>query len=246
MMESSSLIKRSFATIVVATVNILYPACACNSYDVESDDPINTGDSHRENGDYSASISAYRQALHKDTLDYVVWGRLAQAYSAQGNLSAADIYLKKSVAGFMSVGQRALDSGNDSLALKYYQDLLKLDPSNSMAHVFIGDIYSRSGDDDNAIGSYLRATKLDPFNYNTWVNLADIYTRRGETVGAIEAYNKAIGLNINSYRSYMGLGSIYLEQKEFPLAQTNFKTALLIKPDLGNALSALEYITSLQ
>ena len=246
MMASSSLIKRSFVTIVVAIVSILYPACACNYYDVESDDPINIGDAYFENGEYDASISAYRLALHKDTLDYVVWGRLAKAYASKGKLSASNTYLKKSVAGFLSVGQRALDTGNDSLAFKYYQNLLDVDPSNSMAHVFIGHIYSRSGEDRSAIASYLRATKLDSFDYNTWVYLAAAYTKLRETGGAIEAYNKAISLNINSYLSYMGLGSIYLAQKKFSLAKSNFNTALLIKPDLGNALSALEYISSLK
>ena len=246
MMASSSLIKRSFVTIVIATVNILYPACACNHYNVDSDDPIKIGDSYWENGEYDASISAYRLALHKDTLDYVVWGRLAKAYASQGKTSAANTYLRKSVAGFLSVGQRALDSGNDSLAFKYYQNLLEIDSSNSMAHVFLGHIYSRSGEDGSAIASYLKATKLDSFNYNTWVYLADAYTKRLETAAAIEAYNKAISLNINSYRSYMGLGSIYLAQKEFSLAKSNFDTALLIKPDLGNAQSALEYISSLK
>tara|TARA_B100001250_G_scaffold368699_1_gene351561 strand:+ start:2306 stop:3046 length:741 start_codon:yes stop_codon:yes gene_type:complete len=246
MMASSSLTKRSFGTIVVTTLAILYLACACNNHNVESDDPINIGDAHWENGEYDASISAYRLALHKDTLDHVVWGRLAKAYASQGNRSAANTYLRKSVAGFLKNGQRALDSGNDSLAFKYYQNLLEIDPSNSMAHVFIGQIYSRSGEDGSAIASYLRATKLDSFNYNTWVYLAAAYLKRRETLGAIGAYNKAISLNINSYRSYMGLGSIYLAQKEFSLAKSNFKTALSIKPDLGNAVSALEYISSLK
>jgi len=246
MMASRSSIKHSFVYVFISIIKVLYLANGCGYGDSEYDKPIVIGDKHLAKGKYNAAISAYRLALHKDTLDYVIWARLAKVYSAQGNIGAATTYLRKSAAGFLGAGQNAMDSGNDSLAFVHYSNLLDLDPSNSMAHIFLGDIHNRSGDKRNAISCYLKATKLDSLNYNTWVRLGNVYRQSKDTKRAVDAYKKAIRFNINSHPSYMGLGSIYLARQEFNLAEDYFNTALLVKPDLAEARSALEYINSLK
>ena len=181
-------------------------------------------------------------ALHQDSLNFIIWGRLAKAYAAQGNKNAADVYLKKSTSGFLRAGQDAIDAGNDSLARTYYSNLLSIDPLNPMAYIFLGDIYHRSGNTSKALSSYLAAVKIDSANHNTWFRLGEVYRTSMNNILAANAYQNALKININSYLSYMALGSIYLADHKLVLAKNSYQKALLVKPDLVSAQSALEYI----
>ena len=242
MMVSRSLIKLSSIGYFPIIAKICFFTYGCGIEDSDIKKPLAIGDEYFKKEQFGKAVGAYRLALHKDSLNYVIWGRLAKAYSAQGNKNAADVYLKKSTSGFLRAGQDAIDSGSDSLAQTYYSNLLELDPLNPMAYVFLGDIYYRSGDTSKALSSYLSAVKIDSTNYNTWFRLGEVYRKSMNNISAANAYKKAIQININSYLSYMALGSIYLADNKLVLAKNSYQKALLVKPDLVSAQSALEYI----
>jgi Tfp pilus assembly protein PilF len=241
-MVSRSSTKRSSKRYLITLAKIFCVTYGCGFEDSNLLEPIALGDEHLKKEQFRQAIGAYRLALHKDSLDFVVWGRLAKAYSAQGNKNAADVYLKKSTSGFLRAGQDAMDSGSDSLALIHYSNLLDIDPFNSMAYVFSGDIYHRSGNLSKALNSYLAAIKIDSVNHNSWFRLGEVHRKSQNNILAVNAYKKAIKININSFRSYMALGSIYLASQKLVLAENSYQKALLIKPNLISARSALEYI----
>ena len=245
-MASRLLNKRRSSILLLAALvfqNII--ACSSSIDEVTPLHHVEYGDEFLARGDYNSAISAYRTALHSDSLDYVIWGKLSQAYAGKGLEAAASTYLRKSVAGFQTAGLAALKSGNDSLALIHYNNLLRVDPLNPNAYLFIGDIHRRAGDVEESVKSYLRATQIDSSNHNFWIKLADAYLLIDNSDAAIQAFLKASKININSYLSYLGLGSIYLAKKDFAVAKQYYKKALFVKPDLQKARSALDYLNSL-
>ena len=247
MMVSRLSTKSRISTLLLATLVFQSVVTCSGSVDeVTQFNQVDFGDKFLAQGDYNSAISAYRMGLHSDSLNYVIWGKLSQAYAGKGLKTAAKKYLQKSVAGFQTAGLAAINRGNDSLAFRHYSNLLRFDPLNPNAYLFVGDIHRRAGDAEESVKSYLRATEIDSSNHNFWVKLANGYLLLNDTNGAIQAFQKASKININSYLSYLGLGSIYLAQKKFAIAKQYYQKALFIKPDLQQARSALDYLNSLK
>ena len=91
--------------------------------------------------------------------------------------------------------------GHHAKALQDYNKAIELDPIDSLAYNYRGNLYNSTGQSDKALLDYNKAIELDP-NLFTTHNLKDAEK-------ALSDYNKAIELNPNDSLAYNKRGHVY-------------------------------------
>ena len=113
---------------------------------------------------------------------------------------------------------RNFDWKND---LTLWTKVLKAYPQSSVAHFFLGKEYARLGDEDKTIFSYQKALENVP-QENTLAMTGDPAMIHNE------------------------IGAFYLREKNYPLAESEFKKALAVNPDFFPAINNLGIIYASQ
>ncbi len=83
------------------------------------------------------------------------------------------------------------DLGNFSEARRWYEEALRLDPSEADTHVALGALAMQSGVADEAIVDFGRALAFDPRNVRAMRFLDSLYRSRGDEATAAEWRGKA-------------------------------------------------------
>ena len=132
-------------------------------------------------------------------------------------------------------GFNAIESGNYSVGIKYFDEYLKKNPRDAVAYNNRGVAYNKLKKYDKAISDYTKAISIDP-------NYADAYHNRGNSYyhlkkyeDAIYNYTKAININPNLALSYKSRGNCYYFLKKYDKAISDHTSAISIKPDYANA-----------
>jgi tetratricopeptide (TPR) repeat protein len=88
-----------------------------------------------------------------------------------------------------------LQMNQPEVALPLLQKVVKLDPSQSLAHLDLGIIYSDSGKNDDAMRELTLAAKLKPNEVNVHWRLGRLYRTLGKKDDAKIEFDKASSLN---------------------------------------------------
>jgi len=136
-------------------------------------------------------------------------------------------------------------SADCSNAINYFNKALEINPKNTTALNNIALCYMKLNQLEEAKKALNKAKRADA-NFNlTYINLAKLEALKGmfykkDTSKQRERYlKKALEVNPNSKYAYLELGNYYLENKEFNLANKNFKNAVLIDGNFYEALMGL-------
>lgn len=138
-------------------------------------------------------------------------------------------------------GQLALDSQDYDTALAELRKAIQVDPSLSVAHAAIGDVYRKQGHYDDAAQAYQQAIVTNPYAFRPHYNLGMVYQSMGEMardaqeaadrIGkAIEAYLAALSLEPKDLDANMNLSACYFDQGEYDQAEKYAKVAIDIAP----------------
>src|SRR5262247_2838564 len=128
--------------------------------------------------------------------------------------------------------------GDQEAALADYSEIIKLDPSNAIAHFNRGNVRDRLGQQELAIQDYTAAIRLDPSDPDVFNNRGQVYDSRGEFDLAIADYSEAITLDATSSRPYYNRGLSYFSKGEFSAAMADFDRAIGLQPADADALVA--------
>ena len=132
-------------------------------------------------------------------------------------------------------------SGQLEEAIELYQKSIDVYPT-AEAHTFLGWTYSFQGRLDDAIAECKKAIEVDP-------DFGNPYNDIGVYLIELEQYDDAIpwlkkAIEAKRYQSYhyahYNLGRVYRVQGLMHWAQEEFEKAILIAPDYGLALDALQ------
>ena len=205
-----------------------------------SEEFVQQGDRQIRSGDLLAAIGSYRMALHRDSLNPVIIGRLSRAYEIRGQTLPASKYARWTANLFYEKGGTALHAGDQSAALSAFEQTLEYFPEHPLALNRMGEIHLARGEKDRALELFGRSAEANPQFAETYIKLGDLHLSIGALDKAKQAFGKAIEVNINASQAYLGLGQIFLQEEDWAAAADSFKKALLVRPDSPSAQAGLD------
>ena len=119
-------------------------------------------------------------------------------------------------AGYLA--RHALLTGKPGDAIKYYEDLLAVDPNNAEAYNQIGYYWGYRGEYDKAIENLKKYQFISPDNANPFDSLGENQAYSGRYNEAIENLNRALAIKPDFQPAYMHLGVAYEGMGEYAKA----------------------------
>lgn len=138
-------------------------------------------------------------------------------------------------AGLVSEGLRAQLAGDDLTAESTYQQAIKLDPNNAVAHYDLGTVYDKQGKTSEAVAQYTAAVIVDPSFPDAMFNLA-VDTAGSDPLGAEAFYLKVIAVQPGFAAAWLNVGFILHGQGKLAEANADWAKAVTLEPSLASRL----------
>ncbi len=204
----------------------------------ELNEAFNTGVEAQTAKNYDVAITNYEKAATLDATQHVVFGRLADSYSA----------LAKTKAG--PERDQILEKANGA-----YIKAIELKPDAPEYHINYAITLANEKKIPEAQAELTKAIAIDPTQAGKcYFNLGAVLTNTGQTDAALEAFKKAIEADPNYADAYYQYGITLMAKVTIgpdgkmiaaPGTAEAFNKYLQLAPDGANAATAKEMITSL-
>ena len=129
--------------------------------------------------------------------------------------------------------------GELTSARQSYQRVLAREPTSRQALLHLGMIEAKLGNQAAAVSHYLALIQQEPDFMNAYVQLANLH----ESVGDLEAAGQALTMGIRHEPTwapgYLWRGKIYQKQEKSDMAETDFRRAIQLAPDVPFPREAL-------
>lgn len=176
-----------------------------------------------------------------------VYAQLGMVSAKRGNNAEAIDFFQKAIAAgyetpdlYVWLANTYRNQGDFDLAMKAYEDKLRLDGNRVEAHTFFGIHYALQGDNESAREEFRTALELDPDFLPARRNLV-------VTLFALEKYEKAMARGkaiLNShpdeFRIHYVIGEILLQWGKPNEAKKYFSRALQLAPNFKEAQDGLK------
>jgi tetratricopeptide (TPR) repeat protein len=178
--------------------------------------------------------------------------RIVQMASGAGKTLAERETIRKSEAlteatQAYSNGLRYLWAGNCDMALPYFVEAAKKNPTHSGAFFQIGYCLARMGKNLEALGAYRKARDLRPKDPAVYNNLCEVLGKLGRYGEAGKACRQALKIAPGLAEAHNNLAWVYHRQGRYAEAVESSKQAIRLQPDfaeahynLGNGYSGLK------
>jgi len=123
-------------------------------------------------------------------------------------------------------------------AIRYYSDVIAMDPNYSEYYNERGSIFLRLGRLEQARADYLKAIDLSPPYFEVFTNLGQCYRRMGATVDAIDAYSRALDLEPDQLLALLGRAKAHEDCGHTDLAIADYTAALARDPAQWEAIAS--------
>ena len=143
-------------------------------------------------------------------------------------------------------GDENYKSKNYDVAIRSYQDALKLNPSDEVTLLKIGNVYKLKNDNKNAISFYKKSIIVNPNYADGWFNLGLVYANEKNNNKAKESFHRVISLNPNYGYAYYALGLAYEQDGNKKEALNNYKIFLTHNKDEATAKAVQAKISNLE
>ena len=127
-------------------------------------------------------------------------------------------------------------------AKQLYQRVLTIAPNSRQALLHLGMIETKLGNQTTAVSHYLALIQHEPDFMDTYVQLANLHERAGDLKAAEHALTMGIQHEPTWAPGYLWRGKIYEKQEKSGMAETDFRRAIQLAPDVPfpkEALAAL-------
>jgi len=167
---------------------------------------------------------------------------LAGCATSSGNgFSTRKVNDKDAARIHTELGQQYMQHGDLKQALDKLKLALKFDDRYTPAQTVIATIYARIGENGKAEEHYRRAVELMPKNGDTNNNLGVFLCRIGKVDQALPYFETAVRDPFYNTKdiALSNAGRCLLKKNDYPAAEKDYRRALAINPDNGNALFQL-------
>lgn len=129
--------------------------------------------------------------------------------------------------------------GELTAAKQTYQRVLTIEPTSRQALLHLGMIEIGLGNPTNAEAHYLTLIKHEPDFMDTYVQLANLHERAGDLAAAERVLTMGIEHEPTWAPGYLWRGKIYQKQGASGMAETDFRHAIQLAPDVPFPKEAL-------
>jgi tetratricopeptide (TPR) repeat protein/tRNA A-37 threonylcarbamoyl transferase component Bud32 len=198
----------------------------------------------REGAYYKAS-GLLKQATAKDDLFALAHARLAEAWIEMDFLDSAkdeQLIVNKLAPDFNLYHREDalyLDAVNSTIihdnerVIRDYQEIVKLNPQQSQAHLDLGRAYERNNQTPKAISSYTEATGLNASYAAAFLRLGILHARQSNQAGAVAAFDDAQKLYVEK-ANQEGEAAVHYQRGRFFVSSGKPNEA---RPELEQALT---------
>ena len=131
-------------------------------------------------------------------------------------------------------------------AINNYQEALKLNPSDEITLLKLGNIYKIKNDNKNALNFYKKAIVVNPNYADGWFNLGLVYANEEDTSKAKECFHRVITLDPAYGYAYYALALAYDQDGDKKEALDNYRIFLTRNKDEAVAKTVKERIKALE
>ena len=124
-------------------------------------------------------------------------------------------------------------------AKQSYQRVLTIEPNSRQALLHLGMIAAKLGNQATAVSHYLALIQHEPDFMDTYVQLANLHESAGDLQSAEHALTMGIQHEPTWAPGYLWRGKIYEKDKKSGMAETDFRRAIQIAPDVPFPKEAL-------
>jgi len=177
---------------------------------------------------------------------------LGVAFARQGSNDIGLVLLR--LAGYLNprnmnvpfvIGQLYDGAGQHDLANAVYESVPETSPMRPMAVVRLASNLDAMGNRAEAIRRLGNIVVSDPQNLDAVQTLADLQRADKQYAAAIENYTRVLAITGGKapadWQYYYMRGIAYERSNQLPLAETDFKQALVLNPDQPSVLNYLGY-----
>lgn len=143
----------------------------------------------------------------------------------------------------MSLAGAYLQQNDQRQALAAAEKAIEMEPKNVNAHMLLGTIHQLGARWAPALEAYQKALALDPKRAEIYYLMGVVRYEMKDAAGAIELLRKALvqPTYLTPHDAHLYLGGIFLDQGKADDALTEFRKAVDVQPELGEAHNAVGY-----
>jgi tetratricopeptide (TPR) repeat protein len=186
--------------------------------------------------------------MHKPGFIYSIINSAIDCISS-GNISRAKSLLRAAAKNLPNnseinrlMGVAEAISGNQVMALDFFNKAIKFDSKNSNAYSNRGNIYSDMGNTGAAIDDYFAAIKLEPNNCEAFYMRGLTYEKLEQIELAIQDYSKAISINPGYVDAYLNAVALLIAKQRFHDALNYLKILAKRHPDIHDVWLSMGYV----
>ncbi|MEE2954110.1 MAG: tetratricopeptide repeat protein [Bacteroidota bacterium] len=131
---------------------------------------------------------------------------------------------------------------NDTLALIYYDNVLKIDSNNLHVLYAKGVFFQERKEWNNALKVYSDLHKIDPFHADAHYNVGFVHMELDLFNIAVNNFSDAIYTNSQYYQAYYSRGYCFETLGNIMQAKSDYQRAIEINPNYNYAVEALKRI----
>jgi tetratricopeptide (TPR) repeat protein len=135
-------------------------------------------------------------------------------------------------------GLRAQLSGNVSSAEDEYQQAIRLDGNNVIAHYDLGTVCDKQGKTTRAVAEYRAALVIDPTFADAMFNLG-VDTAGSDPAGAAQLYSRVVSLQPAFAAAWLNLGFILRDEGKVAEAHADWARAVALDPSLASRVPSV-------
>ena len=124
-------------------------------------------------------------------------------------------------------------AGDVSTAESTYQQAIKLDPNNAVAHYNLGTVYDRQGNTSQAVTEYTATLVISPTFTDALFNLG-VDTATSDPAGAQRLYLRVLALQPTFAAAWLNLGFIVQGEGNLAEARTDWAKAVALDATLAS------------
>ena len=149
-------------------------------------------------------------------------------------------------ADLIAIGDENYKSKSYDAAIRNYQEALRINPSDEVTLLKLGNIYKMKNDNKNAADFYKKSILVNPDYADGWFNLGLVYANEQKLEDAKKTFNRVINLNPEYAYAYYALAIAFETEGNTADALKNYKEFLKYNKDTASSAQVQEKIKSLE